>query len=166
MISALMPAFRILSMLRIRASASAHTPPLALAVARHRGGLIFNGFKADSTVNLWLRFPEGVPVLTEKQVLIREGRGRYALERWFHEECRVLVEQAEGVVSCKEMQHPTGTTRRLRLSGLRGARVTIYPYPEAVAGAEVAAGAGAAQVTRLADRLVVAGADDVLTVAW
>jgi hypothetical protein len=112
---------------------SAATRPIALFVSRHRNGFLFTGFKPDATVALRMRFPQGVPVLTERETRIEDGMGQYYLARSFQEECRVFVEQdAPALLRCKADRWPAGKEACLVVSGLVDANVTVYPSAEAL----------------------------------
>jgi hypothetical protein len=112
---------------------SASSRPMALFVSRRRNGFVFTGFKRDATVALDMRFPRGVPLLTEWERRVRDGLGRYYLARSFQEECRVFVAQdAPTLLRCKADRWPTGKERRLVVSGLQDARLTLQPYAEAL----------------------------------
>lgn len=117
---------------------SAGSQPIALFVSRHRNGFLFTGFKPDATAALRMRFPQGVPLLTERETRIEDGLGRYYLARSFQEECRVFVDQREPtLLRCKADRWPTGKERSLMVSGLRDAKLTVYPYAEALEGDRV-----------------------------
>lgn len=103
-----------------------------LFVARHDNGFFFTGCKQDTSVTLQLRFPDGAPVIIGQTTLIGEGAATYALDRTFHDECRVFVKQKEASrVSSRENQpFPTPKKRAIRnitVSNLRDADVNIYP---------------------------------------
>lgn len=99
-------------------------------IASHGGGLIFSGYVPDTTVEVRLRFAEGAPLLTDGETELRDGRSTYRFGRAWRQECRVFVQQGEGIVSCIEAVHPQmGVRRRLQISGLKSARVTFCPEP-------------------------------------
>ncbi|MEK8131409.1 hypothetical protein WMW72_26220 [Paenibacillus filicis] len=112
-------------------------------VSRHRNGFIMTGCKQDSSVQLKLRFPEGVPLFPGQSIVLGEGEAElYALDRTFRDECRVFVNQRErSLVSCRENQ-PTPSrmkqmVRTLSISHLRDADVTIYPPIEMLASGAI-----------------------------
>ncbi|HEX6971803.1 MAG TPA: hypothetical protein VF234_06260 [Limnochordia bacterium] len=98
-------------------------------ISRHRNGFFFSGFKPDTTVRLCLKLPGGAPVLVQREGLYTPEGMIYQLDKSFHLECRVLVEQSgSGVISCREMPpFPTGNERRLAITGLSDATLTLYP---------------------------------------
>ena len=113
------------------AVSSARRHPV-LCVHRHDNGWFFSGYTPDTSVDLELRAPFGVPLFIGCEALLADHRAVYRMPRAWHHECRVFVEQAEGVVGCIE-RHPAqvGVTRRLLVSGLQDATLRFYPPPGA-----------------------------------
>ncbi|MGQ9731257.1 MAG: hypothetical protein ACUVX8_08260 [Candidatus Zipacnadales bacterium] len=102
-------------------------------VSRNDNAFLFTGHKPDATTQVQLRLPQGAPLLTERETRLVDGRAQYGFDRSYQHECRVFVQQtADTLLSCKEMQHPTGTRRRILISGLQDATLTLYPSTEAV----------------------------------
>lgn len=111
-------------------------------ISRHDNGFLLTGCKQDTSVSLKLRFPEGVPVITGQTAMIGEGEAAYALDRTFHDECRVFVNQKEtSRVWCRENQpFPTPkkrTVRQITVMNLLHADVSIYPPLEALQAGRV-----------------------------
>lgn len=98
-----------------------------LFIKRHDNGFWFCGHKPDASVVFELALPDGVPVCCELQTRIEDGLGWYFFDRTFHRECRVFVRQETGLVACKELLHPSDVSRRLQITGLDDATVTVYP---------------------------------------
>src|SRR5665647_2632087 len=99
-----------------------------LAVARSNNAFMFSGFVPNTTVGQWFKFPQGAPILTEYQTQLDEGSSTYFLPTAWHKECRIFVKQQEGIISSREMSSvEKGITRRLQVTGLKNATVTIYP---------------------------------------
>jgi len=102
-------------------------------VSRHQNGFILTGCKQDSSVQLKLRFPDGVPLFPGQTIVLGEGEAElYALDRTFRDECRVFVNQQQrSRVSCRENQPTPSRMKRmirtLSISNLLDAEVTIYP---------------------------------------
>ncbi|MDF2648089.1 MAG: hypothetical protein K0Q73_3894, partial [Paenibacillus sp.] len=101
-------------------------------VARHDNGFMLTGCKQDTSVTLQLRFPDGAPVIIGQTAVIDEEAVSYALDRTFHEECRLFVKQKQSSrVSSRENQpFPTPkkrTVRNISVYNLQDAEVTIYP---------------------------------------
>jgi len=101
--------------------------PANLFIKRSDNAWWFCGHKPDATVTFALALPDGVPICSELQTRIADGMGWYSFDRTFHRECRVFVRQASGLVSCKELLHPSDVSRRLQITGLVDATVTVYP---------------------------------------
>jgi hypothetical protein len=111
------------------------TKPAYLFASRNRGSYILNGHKPDATVTVHLRFPDGAPILTERQTRVRRSAATYFLDRSFHHECFAFVRQeAESLISHKEQRTVPTETRAFDLHGLKDAVVTLYVPREAVAG--------------------------------
>lgn len=107
--------------------ADAHVP--VITIHRHENAFIFSGYCRDTTVGCRMHFPLGVPVLIGHEVAIHEGVGHYHFPRSFRRECRVFVEQTEGVVSMTEYGPVSMVMRRrVLLEGLKDA--TMYVFPE------------------------------------
>lgn len=108
-----------------------HRNPV-LAVSRHANAMWFSGYAKNSTVQWNLNFPQagGVPVMVQCDVTIKDDKAVYHMPRAWRRECRVLVEQKQGVVSCTE-HHAESIKfkRRLWVNGLEDATVTFLPEP-------------------------------------
>jgi hypothetical protein len=139
-------------------------------VSRRDNAFIFTGHKPDGTASLLLRFPQGPPLLTERDARLQDGMAEYFLDRSYQHECRVFVDQAsDALLTCKEQQHPTGTSRRLLVSGLSRATVTLYPSVAAVQAESVEL-SGPQDIEVRYDKgarcLTVAGVTGNLMVTW
>lgn len=121
---------------------SSTSPSVLLFVARRDNGYFFTGCRQDTTVRLSMRFPDGVPLPIGQTVEAGSGAAEYALDRTFRVECRVFVDQSDPtLVSCREMSAvPTPKkrflhnlpSRKLLVTNLAGARVTLYPPIDAI----------------------------------
>lgn len=110
------------------------TKPAYLFASRCRGGFVLNGHVPDTTVALRLGFPDGAPILCERQAVVQGGSALYHLDRSFHFECQAFVRQkAATVVSHKEGGIGPGRTRHFRISGLKDASVALYVPRQAIA---------------------------------
>ncbi|UKS28727.1 hypothetical protein LOZ80_07315 [Paenibacillus sp. HWE-109] len=106
-------------------------------VSRHENAFWFTGCKQDTTVQLHLGMPEGVPLFPGQSVQLGGATGLYALDRTFHEECRIFVLQKDRTkVLCRENQaFPTWkrqSNRNLSVWHLSNADVTVFPPVEAL----------------------------------
>lgn len=103
--------------------------PITL-IARHTNGFYFSGYMPDTTALLQLRFPQGAPLFVGYETEMADGYSQYHLPRGWHRECRIFVEQQDGVISCTEQcSVEVGIHRRIWLRGLRSANVRFYPEP-------------------------------------
>lgn len=108
-------------------SAADTRSPLVLA-ARHQNALFFSGYCPSTATKIKLRLPHGAPLLVGFETLLDQGRATYAMPRAWHRECRCLVEQEAGEVSCIERYSGhIGIKRRLHLRGLKDATVHFLP---------------------------------------
>jgi len=59
---------------------------------------------------------------------LEKGNSTYVMSTAWNRECRIFVEQNDGIVSCKE-QHSgqVGIAKRFQVTGLKSATVRIYP---------------------------------------
>lgn len=111
----------------VRKKSVAQQDPVT-TIARHDNGFFFSGYTPNTNVELQLRFPLGAPLLTGLETELTEGAACYRMPRAWHRECRVLVEQLEGELACREqISGGNGITRRLLLTGLKDATVCFYP---------------------------------------
>ncbi|WP_411029958.1 hypothetical protein [Spongiimicrobium sp. 3-5] len=99
-----------------------------LCIARNDNGFFFSGYNPDTTVEQAFKFPQGAPLLLGYDTKLENGHANFTFPPAWHRECRVFVEQEDGVVSCKEMTTgQLGITRRLKITGLKNATVRVYP---------------------------------------
>lgn len=112
----------------------ASTPASLLLISRYRNGFIFSGCQTNQTNQLSLEFPPGAPVLVGKEQVVEGREATYTFPRTIREECRLFVEQKErSIVSCRERApFPRGKERRLLITNLNAATVTIYPPVERI----------------------------------
>jgi hypothetical protein len=103
-----------------------------VSLHRHANGWLFSGYSPDTTMEAVMRTPFGVPLLLGTEVKLKDGQGAYRFPRAWRHECRVFVEQDEGVVGCIE-RHPAqiGVVRRFLVSGLKNATLRFFPPPHA-----------------------------------
>lgn len=99
-----------------------------LTVSRSNNGFFFSGYSPNTTVKQRFKFPQGAPVLTGFETILEKGYSTYSMPTAWHKECRIFVDQQEGILSCKEVYSGVREiTRRLQLTGLKNATVRIYP---------------------------------------
>jgi hypothetical protein len=97
-------------------------------ISRNRNGFIFTGFSPDPDTALHVRTPLGAPMLPERRVSLKAGAMRWAVWQWFHEECRVFVDQDAGEMSLMSISAKHALyRRRWLLKGLQNATVRFFP---------------------------------------
>jgi hypothetical protein len=103
------------------------TKPPTMAVTRHDNGWFFSVYNANTTTEAQLRFPLGAPVLCGMETELKDGCSVYRFSRGEHRECRVFVQQQDGVVSCREAPPVNMRFRRaVRICGLKDATVWLF----------------------------------------
>ena len=96
-------------------------------ISRHNNAYWFSGYVPNQTVEQRFHFPQGAPIFVGWETEIKDGVASYRFPKAFFEECRIFVEQADGIVSCREMiSNEKGITRRIGVSGLKDATVRFY----------------------------------------
>lgn len=114
-----------------RAEDRSHRHPV-LTLHRNANAWIFSGYTPDTTVDVLLRSPFGAPLFIGEETWIRDGASTHRPPRAWQSECRVFVEQSDGWLQHKEfIVGEPDVSRRLWVHGLRDARLSIFPPPEA-----------------------------------
>lgn len=99
-----------------------------LTIARSDNAFIFSGYNPNSTVKQHFKFRQGAPLLLGLETKLQEGHSVYTMPTAWHRECRIFVEQEDGIVSYKELHSgQKDITKRFSVSGLKNATVRIYP---------------------------------------
>ncbi len=94
---------------------------------RHDNAVMFSVYSPSTTVKTALRYPWGAPVLDGYETILEDGFATYHFPKAEHRECRVFVEQAEGIVSCQEIPPVSAQyRRRVEISGLQNATVRFF----------------------------------------
>ena len=102
--------------------------PCALTVSRRDNAYYFSVYNPNTTTDTLMKFPLGVPVFTADDIEIKDGIGRYRFPKSQNKECRIFVEQKDGVVKVKEDAVVSGEYhRKLLISGLEDATVCFFP---------------------------------------
>ncbi len=97
-------------------------------ISKNDNAYIFSGFTPNQTIEQEWRFPQGAPLFTGYETELRAGAAHYRMPKAYQEECRVFVEQKEGIVSCYEMPPVEWKIkRRIGINGLKNATVRVYP---------------------------------------
>ena len=104
--------------------------PVEFLVSRNRGGFVLAGHSFDDDAALLVRAPWGAPVPLARRVRLADGAARIPVRGWFHDEVRVFVRQAGGVVGCRSQPVVAKDLhRRWLVEGLDHADVRFYADP-------------------------------------
>ena len=99
-----------------------------LMLSRCRNGFMIAGYSPDDSVAFGLRAPLGAPILPGRNTRLDDGKAIVPVNRWFHEECRVFVEQDSGRVGLHANPiHVSIYRRRWWMDGLENATVRFFP---------------------------------------
>lgn len=98
-------------------------------MSRSNNGNFFSVYNPDTTTDTFIKFPLGAPVLLGCETEIVNGFAKFRFSRCEHKECRIFVQQPNGVLTARE-ETPVSFKyrRRIRVSGLNNA--TVYYFPE------------------------------------
>ena len=109
---------------------SCGTMPPRTTISRHDNAFIITVFSRDTSVDLGVATPLGMPLLTGQETRLRDGRAVWRPGRCFRHECRAVVNMENGVVGVRRIRaaYPEYTDRRL-ITGLRDATVHFFPPP-------------------------------------
>lgn len=106
----------------------------ALTISRSNNAFIFSGYNPSNTVKLRFKMPQGAPLLLGLETKLEKGNSTYIMPTAWNRECRIFVEQNNGIVSCKELHSgQVGIGKRFQVSGLKNALVRIYPQDNVTA---------------------------------
>ena len=99
-----------------------------MTIHRYDNAFIFSSFLASTTVKTKLRFPLGAPILDAYETVLEKGYATYHFPKAERKECRVFVEQEEGIVGCRELSPASiQFRRRIEVFGLKNATVRFLP---------------------------------------
>ncbi len=102
--------------------------PPVLMLSKNDGALWFSVYLPDTTVESRFLFPLGAPVLLGCETKLKDGWSSYRFPKAAHSECRIFVEQKDGVVRARELPPVSHIMhRRIELSGLKDAIVRFFP---------------------------------------
>ena len=101
--------------------------PPTIALSRNDNALIFSVYNSNTTSDAHFHFPFGAPILCGMEAELKDHASVYRFSRAEHRECRVFVDQAEGVISCREAPPVNARYRRaIRISGFKNATVRLF----------------------------------------
>lgn len=100
----------------------------ALNISRHENAYMLSACAKDTTTAVKFKMPLGAPVFTGRENKIDdEGFSVHHFSKAEYLECRVFVEQEEGVVSCHDMTPGSFfRNRRIKITGLKNATVRFF----------------------------------------
>ena len=91
---------------------------------RYNNAFIYSVFSPSTTVKTLMKFPYGAPILDGYDTILENGYASYLFPKAEHRECRFIVEQNDGVVSCCEIPPVSSEyRRRIEINGLKNATV-------------------------------------------
>lgn len=98
-----------------------------LMINRSDNAMVFSTYAPSTTVETHLKFPLGAPLLLGYETELKEGWSSYHFPRAEHKECRIFIEQEDGVVSAFEDTHSSFKfRRRIAVEGLQNATVRFF----------------------------------------
>lgn len=101
--------------------------PPTLALSRYDNALMFSVYNANTTTDAHFRFPFGAPILCGAETEIKNGCSTYRFSRGEMRECRIYIDQADGIISCREAPPGNARFRRvIRITGCRDATVRLF----------------------------------------
>lgn len=104
--------------------------PPTMAISRFENAHLVSVYNANTTTDTLLRTPLGAPLLLGCETELRDGFASYRFARAEHRECRVYVEQADGVISCREQAPGNNYYRRaIVIRGLKDATIRFFGEP-------------------------------------
>ena len=100
-----------------------------VTICRSNNASFFSVYSPNTTTDTLLRFPLGAPILLGGEMEISDGYAKYRFSRCEHRECRVFIEQKEGIIYAHEAAPVSFKyRRRFYINGLKDA--TVYYFPE------------------------------------
>ena len=97
-------------------------------IHKHSGGDYYSVYSPSTTVKTVLSHALGAPVLTNTETRLENGKASYHFAKAQFNECRVYVEQQNGIVGAQEFAPVSHVVkRRIKVSGLDNATVRFVP---------------------------------------
>lgn len=98
-----------------------------IMTCRSNNGEVYSIYTPSTTVEVTLRHPLGAPILNGYEAELKDGAATYKFPRAEHRECRVFVEQNDGIVYSKEHVAVSYKYRRkIKVGGLKNATVRFF----------------------------------------
>lgn len=99
-----------------------------MTISRSNNAFIFSGYDPGNTAKLRFKMAQGAPLLLGLETKLENGNSTYVMPTAWNRECRIFVEQNEGIVACRELHSgQVGISKRYQVTGLKNATVRIYP---------------------------------------
>ncbi len=100
-----------------------------MTIARYDNGMWFAVHNTNTTTESRLKFPLGAPVMLGGETILEKGYAKYHFGRFEYRECRIFIQQKDGVVGANEMPPGAayGIHRRFKVTGLKDATVCFFP---------------------------------------
>ena len=107
-----------------------------MTLHKHDNALFLSVYNTNTTTETMMKFPLGAPVLMGCETELRDGFATYHFARAEHRECRVFVEQKEGVIGARERTVVNDDyRRRFAITGLQDATLRYFPETDAMGAA-------------------------------
>jgi hypothetical protein len=98
-----------------------------MTISRSNNAFIFSGYNPNSTITNHFKFPQGAPLLLGLETKLDQGNSVYSLPTSWNRECRIFIEQNDGIVSYKELHSgQKAISKRYQVGGLKNATIRIY----------------------------------------
>ena len=115
--------------------------PPTMAISRYDNAILFSVYNANTTTDTSFKFPLGAPILCGCEAEVNNGFTTYRFARSEHRECRVFVDQKDGIISCREAAPVNARYRRaIKITGLNNATVTLFPEKNCECAVSIANG--------------------------
>ena len=108
------------------------SPSPRMTIRVHDNAFYYAFFGSDTTVMQEISTPDGVPLFRGREVLIKDGKGFYPVEKAADLESRIsIIQQENGSVSCARITNENiGQHFRYLIQNLKHATVTVRPDTE------------------------------------
>lgn len=102
--------------------------PPVIMISRKNNAYLFSSYTPSSSVKISLELPQGAPILSGYEAVVKNKTASYHFPLAEHRECRVFAEQEEGLITCREAPPASNFyRRRIRVEGLKNATVRFFP---------------------------------------
>ena len=103
-------------------------PDDCMTLRWHANGLYLVAYSKNTTGDRSFRFPDGAPVFSRCDTVLRNNHAVYHCERAVNQEGRIFVTGDDSVITCRDVpQCFPGIQRRIEVDGLKNATVVYRP---------------------------------------